>query len=73
MLNTQFLRRTFRGFCENNGLNSMLYKYMDRWNYEATVRDRRQWDRTRSQTGNGTPQMEQTRASSVQWTAHLNA
>eukprot|EP00971_Amphidinium_carterae_P064425 1275932-Amphidinium_carterae.1 len=29
MLNTQSLRRTLRGFCENNGLNTMLYKYME--------------------------------------------
>eukprot|EP00971_Amphidinium_carterae_P176011 3489010-Amphidinium_carterae.1 len=29
MLNTQSLRRSIRGFCENNGLSTMLYKYMD--------------------------------------------
>eukprot|EP00971_Amphidinium_carterae_P039720 780168-Amphidinium_carterae.4 len=29
MLNTNSMRRTFRGFCENNGLSTMLYKYMD--------------------------------------------
>eukprot|EP00971_Amphidinium_carterae_P348491 6490520-Amphidinium_carterae.1 len=29
MLNTNSLRRTFRGFCENNGLSTMLYKCMD--------------------------------------------
>eukprot|EP00971_Amphidinium_carterae_P045144 888355-Amphidinium_carterae.1 len=27
MLNAPSLRRTFRGFCENNGLSTMLYKY----------------------------------------------
>eukprot|EP00971_Amphidinium_carterae_P349711 6491169-Amphidinium_carterae.3 len=29
MLNTKSLRRTFRDFCENNGLSTMLYKYME--------------------------------------------
>eukprot|EP00971_Amphidinium_carterae_P232343 4610368-Amphidinium_carterae.3 len=29
MLNTPSLRRTFRGFCENNKLSTMLYKYME--------------------------------------------
>eukprot|EP00971_Amphidinium_carterae_P301619 5992472-Amphidinium_carterae.1 len=29
MLNTQSLRRSFRNFCENNGLSPMLYKFLD--------------------------------------------
>eukprot|EP00971_Amphidinium_carterae_P296834 5896961-Amphidinium_carterae.1 len=29
MLNTPSLRRTFRGFCENNKLSTVLYKYME--------------------------------------------
>eukprot|EP00971_Amphidinium_carterae_P157052 3113132-Amphidinium_carterae.1 len=29
MLNTPSLRRSFRQFCEHNGLSSMLLKYMD--------------------------------------------
>eukprot|EP00971_Amphidinium_carterae_P126214 2500381-Amphidinium_carterae.1 len=29
MLNTQSLRRTFGGFCENNNLSTLLNKYME--------------------------------------------
>eukprot|EP00971_Amphidinium_carterae_P262192 5200801-Amphidinium_carterae.1 len=29
MLNTPSLRRSFRGFCEHNGLGTMLHKFID--------------------------------------------